>query len=81
MSNLKEALDNGWNDRLFQYYKENVDQNAVRPQDELGPDWNAILEKLKDIATPKPAPTPKATPKPTPEVKPKEEETKEESND
>lgn len=77
MSNLKEALDNGWNDRLFQYYKELVNPNAVRPQNEDGQEWNDMLAALRGIATPTPAPTPKATPKPTPEV----EEPKEESND
>jgi hypothetical protein len=79
MSNLKEALENGWNDRLFQYYKDLVNPNAVRPQNEFGQEWNDILGTLRGIATPAPAPTPKATPKPTPT--PEVEEPKEESND
>ena len=69
---IKEALDAGWNDRLFHYYKQYIDTNAVRPQDENSQEWKDIVAKLQAIATPKPITTPKPTPTPTP---------KEESND
>ena len=29
---IKEALDNNWNDRLFHYYKTLVNPEAIRPQ-------------------------------------------------
>ena len=55
---IKEALDAKWNDRLFHYYKQEVDINAVRPQDENSQEWKDIIAKLETIATPKPVPTP-----------------------
>lgn len=63
---IKEALNAGWNDRLFHYYKQEVDINAVRPQDENSQEWKDIIAKLESIATPKPAPTPTAKPLATP---------------
>ena len=71
---IKEALDAKWNDRLFHYYKQEVDANAVRPQDENSQEWKDIIVKLETIATPKPIATPRPTPIPTPTPK-------EESND
>lgn len=73
MSNIKEALNAGWNDRLFYYYQQEVDANAVRPQDETSQEWKDIIAKLEAIATPKPI---VSTPIVTPVL-----ETKEESND
>jgi len=61
MDNIKEALDNGWNDRIFLHYKELVDPNAIRPQDETGEEWKQIVLKLTDLTAPNPIPTPKFT--------------------
>lgn len=77
MNTIKEALQAGWNDRLFHYYQQEVDANAVRPQDENSQEWKDIIAKLEALATPKPIATPKPTPTPTPKV----EEVKEENND
>ena len=63
---IKEALDAKWNDRLFHYYKQEVDINAVRPQDENSQEWKDIIAKLEAIATPKVIATPKPTPTLTP---------------
>ena len=56
---IKEALNAGWSDRLFYYYKQEVDVNAIRPQDENSQEWKDIIAKLETIATPKPVPTPR----------------------
>ena len=55
---IQEALKAGWNDRLFHYYKQEVDQNAVRPQDENSQEWKDIIVKLERLATPKPVTAP-----------------------
>ena len=66
---IKEALDAGWNDRLFHYYKQYIDANAVRPQDENSQEWKDIIAKLETIATLKPVATPKLTETSTPAFK------------
>ena len=59
---IKEAVQAGWNDRLFYYYQQVSDANAIRPQDENGQEWKSIIaflelySKAEDI---KPVPTPK----------------------
>lgn len=40
-----EALENGWNDRIFIHYKELIDSNAVRPQDDYN--WGKMVDELK----------------------------------
>jgi len=65
MDNIKEALDNGWNDRIFLHYKELVDPNAIRPQDETGEEWKQIVSQLSALATPKPVKTTKPIPTPS----------------
>lgn len=44
---IQEALKAGWNDRLFYYYQQVSDPNAVRPQDENGQEWKAIIAFLE----------------------------------
>ena len=40
-----EAIENGWNDRVFIYYKQFINAEAVRPQDD--DNWNKLVEELK----------------------------------
>ena len=65
---LTQALHNGWGDRLFHYYTQLVDANAVRPQDEESKEWKDMVSALTKLATPEPAPTPKAKPVVTPKA-------------
>ena len=46
-----EAIENGWNDRIFNFYKALVDSNAIRPQDDES--FNKLVAELKDKVTPK----------------------------
>jgi hypothetical protein len=43
---IKEALDNNWNDRLFHYYKTLVNPEAIRPQTD-----NMDTNEWKDITS------------------------------
>ena len=45
---IKEALDNNWNDRLFHYYKTLVNPEAIRPQtDDMDTnEWKDITSAL-----------------------------------
>ena len=65
---LTQALHNGWGDRLFHYYTQLVDANAVRPQDEESKEWKDMVSALTKFATPEPAPTPKVKPVVTPKA-------------
>jgi hypothetical protein len=47
MKNVKESLDNGWNDRIFQHYRELVNADAVRPQDTESKEWKDIIAALQ----------------------------------
>lgn len=62
MNQIKEALQAGWNDRIFLYYQQHVDANAVRPQDETGKEWQDIVTSLQNLVD-------KDKPKQTPTVK------------
>lgn len=46
-----EALANNWNDRIFNHYKQLVDSEATRPQDELSQEWLAMIDKLTKLTT------------------------------
>ena len=48
---VSEAIENGWNDRIFNFYKALVDSNAIRPQDDES--FNKLVAQLKDKVTPK----------------------------
>ena len=69
MNNVKEALDNGWGDRIFHFYTQLVDAKAVRPQDENSNEWKGIVAALEKLATSSPAPTPIPKPVITPTLK------------
>ena len=45
---IKEALDNNWNDRLFHYYKTLINPEAIRPQtdDMETNEWKDITSAL-----------------------------------
>lgn len=60
---IQEALKAGWNDRLFHYYTQVSNPNAVRPQDENSKEWKeiiAFLELYSKAEEVKPTPVPKA---------------------
>ncbi len=46
-----EAIENGWNDRIFIHYKQFVNPEAIRPQDDEN--WGKLVEELKSKVTPK----------------------------
>ena len=50
-ASVLEAIENGWNDRIFNFYKALVDSNAIRPQDDES--FNKLVAELKDKVTPK----------------------------
>jgi len=50
-ASVLEAIENGWNDRIFNFYKALVDSNAIRPQDDES--FNKLVAQLKDKVTPK----------------------------
>ena len=50
-ASVLEAIENGWNDRIFVHYQIWVDSTAVRPQDDEN--WNKLVAELKAKATPK----------------------------
>ena len=45
-ASVLEAIENGWNDRIFNFYKALVDSNAIRPQDDEN--WEQLVTKLKE---------------------------------
>jgi len=51
MTNLEkdmvlEAIENGWMDRTFYYYRLFVDSKAQRP--DINTEWNDMINELKD---------------------------------
>ena len=50
-ASVLEAIENGWNDRIFVHYQIWIDSTAVRPQDDEN--WNKLVAELKAKATPK----------------------------
>lgn len=51
-ADILEALNNTWEDRLFQYYKIWINSEAIRPQDTETFN-NEIVEPLRKLITPK----------------------------
>ena len=50
-ASVLEAIENGWNDRIFVHYQIWVNSTAVRPQDDES--WSELVDELKAKVTPK----------------------------
>ena len=51
---IREALENGWSDKIFLYYQQYVNVNAARPQNEFSQEWQDILGTLAGISKEEP---------------------------
>lgn len=51
---IREAIEKAWGDRIFLYFQQYVNPNAVRPQNEHGQEWNDILATLRGISQEEP---------------------------
>jgi hypothetical protein len=51
-ADILEALNNGWEDRLFQYYKIWINSETIRPQN-FETFNNEIVTPLRKLVTPK----------------------------